>query len=111
MAKHTFTTVAIATLLALPMGACQVPLNTRGVSTQLAGRCKLMAYGEDRPHFAIGLLSTAIVQANVDARRQEIYDSCVAAEGRSRTAGRDAVREKERAGEIRPFEFQQEDGL
>jgi hypothetical protein len=81
MAKHTFTTVAIATLLALPLGACQTPLNTRGVDTQLAGRCKLMAYGEDRPHFAIGLLSTAIVQANVDARRQEIYDSCVAAEG------------------------------
>ena len=81
MAKHTFTTVAIATLLALPLGACQALLNTRGVDTQLAGRCKLMAYGEDRSHFAVGLLSQAIVQSNVDQRRQDIYDSCVAAEG------------------------------
>ena len=80
MAKHTFTTIAIASLLALPLGACQAPLNTRRADAQLAGRCKLMAYGEDRPHFAIGL-SAAIVQANVDQHRQEIYDSCVAAEG------------------------------
>jgi hypothetical protein len=81
MAKHTFTTVAIATLLALLLGACQAPLNTRGVDTQLAGRCKLMAYGEDRTHVAVGLIPMIVTQSNVDQRRQEIYDSCVAAGG------------------------------
>jgi len=63
------------------LSGCAAPVDTRGANEQLAGRCKLLAYKEDRGHIAFGLLSMAIVQANGNARRQEVYDSCVQAAG------------------------------
>jgi hypothetical protein len=81
MATRKLTTLALAALLALPLGAYATPINTRGADAQLAGRCKLMAYGEDRTHVAVGLIPMIVTQSNVDQRRQEIYDSCVAAGG------------------------------
>jgi hypothetical protein len=67
-------------LLVVALSGCAAPVDTHGASEQVAGRCKLLAYKEDR-HIAFGLLSMAIVQANANARRQEVYDSCVQAAG------------------------------
>jgi hypothetical protein len=72
-------------LLVLPvlaaLAGCAAPVDTRAADPQLAGRCKLMAYREDRGHFAWGLSAMLITEANADARRQEIYDACLAAGG------------------------------
>ena len=78
---------ALFAILCVALAACASPLNTRGVSADLAGRCKLMAYKEDRGVLALGYLGAsglaamAITQANGDARRQEIFDACVEAGG------------------------------
>jgi hypothetical protein len=48
---------------------------------QIAGRCKLMTYGEERGHVSFGLIPMAISAYNTNQRRQEIYDACLAAGG------------------------------
>jgi hypothetical protein len=63
------------------LASCAAPVNTRAADPQLAARCKLMAYKEDRGHFAWGLTAMLITEANADARRQDIYDACLAAGG------------------------------
>jgi hypothetical protein len=75
-------------LTCIALAGCASPLNSRGVSTDLAGRCKLMAHSEDRggmPPFGYlgtsGLIALSVAQSREDARRQEIYDACVAAGG------------------------------
>ena len=66
---------------AIALVGCQTPIDIRGANPQVAGSFKLLAYKEDRGHVAFGLIPAMIVQANADARRQDIYDSCVAAAG------------------------------
>jgi hypothetical protein len=78
---HMFQKFAVVGLVAC-LTACAAPINTSSApNSQIAGRCKLLAYKEDQSSYARGLISMAIVQANKDARRQEIYDACVAAGG------------------------------
>lgn len=66
---------------ALLLASCASPIETHGVEAQLAGRCKLMAHQEDRGHVSFGLIPMAIAASNANARRQDVYDSCVAAAG------------------------------
>ncbi len=72
--------ILVATV-ALLLASCANPIDTHGVDTQLAGRCKLMAHQEDRGHISFGLIPMAIAASNANARRQDVYDSCVAAAG------------------------------
>jgi hypothetical protein len=71
---------AVAVTLTALVG-CAAPINTRTADSDLAGRCKLLAYNEDRGHVAFGLIPMIVAQSNADARRQDIYDSCIAAGG------------------------------
>lgn len=70
--------VAVGLLL---LGSCASPIDTHDADAQLAGRCKLMAHQEDRGHISFGLIPMAIAASNANARRQDVYDSCVAAAG------------------------------
>lgn len=63
------------------LSACAAPIDTHGVSLQIAGRCKLMAHQEDRGNISFGLIPMAIAASNANARRQDVYDSCIAAAG------------------------------
>jgi hypothetical protein len=71
-------------ILLAGVSGCVAPIDTHGVTSQLAGRCKLTAYQIDQTaeqgvrHSAIGF---AITQSNENARRQEIFDACVQAGG------------------------------
>jgi hypothetical protein len=67
--------------LALALSGCAAQIDTRGADAQLAGRCKLMAHQEDRGSVSFGLIPMAIAASNANARRQDVYDSCVAASG------------------------------
>jgi hypothetical protein len=69
----------VVTLTAL--AGCAAPINTRSADAETSGRCKLLAYKEDRGRVAFGLIPMIVTQSNVDARRQDIYDSCIAAGG------------------------------
>jgi hypothetical protein len=66
---------------AIGLSACAAQIDTHGVNPQLAGRCKLMAHQEDRGHVSFGLIPMAIAAHNANERRQDVYDSCVAAAG------------------------------
>jgi hypothetical protein len=44
-----------------------------------------MAHQEDRGSIAFGLIPMAIAASNANARRQDVYDSCVAAGGSRET--------------------------
>ncbi len=72
-------------LVALLLASCASPIETHGIDAQLAGRCKLMAHQEDRGHISFGLIPMAIAASNANARRQDVYDSCVAAAGSRET--------------------------
>jgi hypothetical protein len=67
--------------LALALAGCAAQIDTRGADSQTAGRCKLMAHQEDRGNISFGLIPMAIAASNANARRQDVYDSCVAASG------------------------------
>jgi hypothetical protein len=73
-------TFVIGLGLTAPIG-CAAPINTRTADAETSGRCKLLAYNEDRGHVAFGLIPMIVAQSNADARRQDIYDSCIAAGG------------------------------
>jgi hypothetical protein len=79
MLRITKTATGIAVLLSL--GACAAQIDTHGADSQTAGRCKLMAHQEDRGSISFGLIPMAIAASNANARRQDVYDSCVAASG------------------------------
>ena len=76
-------------LACLSLAACAAPsLDTHWVRSDLAGRCKLMAYKEDSGNNFIlgyvglsGLAANAIADANTAAKRQAIFDACVQAVG------------------------------
>jgi hypothetical protein len=68
-------------IVLLALAGCAAQIETRGVDQQLAGRCKLMAHQEDRGTVSFGLIPMAIAASNANARRQDVYDSCVAAAG------------------------------
>jgi hypothetical protein len=76
--------IILATALGSLAAGCVAPIDTHGITSQLAGRCKLTAYQIDQTteqgvrHGAIGF---AITQSNENARRQEIFDACVQAGG------------------------------
>jgi hypothetical protein len=65
-------------LILISLSACAMPIDTHGVNPQIAGRCKLMAHQEERGSVAFGLIPMAIAASNANARRQDVYDSCVA---------------------------------
>jgi hypothetical protein len=67
--------------LVVALSGCVSPIDTHGMNPQIAGRCKLMAHQEDRGSISFGLIPMAIAASNANARRQDIYDSCVAAGG------------------------------
>ena len=71
----------LALLIPLTLVGCAAPINTRAADPTIAGRCKLLSYREDRGHVSWGLIPMIINQANADARRQDMYDACVAAGG------------------------------
>jgi hypothetical protein len=76
-------TPVLAAVAAVLVG-CTAPINIHsGVDPQVAGRCELVAYSEDRAYFATGLPSLLIAAGNSNARRQAIFEACVAAGGQS----------------------------
>jgi hypothetical protein len=68
-------------IVLLALTGCAAQIETRGAGEQLAGRCKLMAHQEDRGGVSFGLIPMAIAASNANARRQDVYDSCLAAAG------------------------------
>ena len=68
-------------LALVALAGCAAQIDTHGVDAQTAGRCKLMAHQEDRASISVGLIPMAIAASNANARRQDVYDSCVAAGG------------------------------
>ena len=65
----------------IAIAGCAAQIDTHGADSQTAARCKLMAHQEDRGSVSFGLIPMAIAASNANSRRQDVYDSCIAAGG------------------------------
>ena len=69
----------------LGLSSCVAPIETHGVDTTTAGRCKMAAYQVDQTNQQAvrhGVIGFMITQSNENTRRQEIFDACIEAGGK-----------------------------